>query len=276
MFLARKLKRAAKCTNAHSARRVSGDPLPGDAMSNLFTLLRSIGPLQIDDWVEKVDVSGYDLRCYFCGQINGDWHQRARHIIYHVDKGEKVTKWKIARDFRCFPPASKTPRPFPLSEISEYPAEGKYCRHIIWDEGNGGLKPPSIYASLLRPVDEPPNDDTSPFVLVKQAKFYEEGNLYHPSWIRTHGGEDWWCGMCRPGRWISGSHRASWDKHIMFTHGISLAMLPFPGPLEVQPKDGHCRTWEGLCMSCSNWIELTFDEEDEMNWFRHAARVRLS
>ncbi|KAI0537488.1 hypothetical protein GGR58DRAFT_347546 [Xylaria digitata] len=58
-----------------------------------YRLGRPHRSLQLDDWTE-VDVSTYDLRCYFCGRMNDDWHQRARHIISHFYDGETIDMWR--------------------------------------------------------------------------------------------------------------------------------------------------------------------------------------
>ncbi|KAI0432403.1 hypothetical protein F5Y09DRAFT_302100 [Xylaria sp. FL1042] len=209
---------------------------------------------QLDDWVEEADVSRYDLKCYFCGHLNDDWHRRARHIISHFDDGWTIDKWTLARDWALFPPVSGAVR-----ELNS--------------------KPPNIYESLLRPVEAPSRsrDDTWLWSSgpIKQRQFHEERNIHHPSWIRQGPiGDEWWCGLCRPGRWMPDYDRASWDEHMMFTHGISTIFenLPCPGPLEVRLEKECCRTWQGLCMFCRDWIALTSDEEGGVKWFRHAAQ----
>ncbi|KAI0798283.1 hypothetical protein GGR55DRAFT_703509 [Xylaria sp. FL0064] len=211
-------------------------------------------PFQLDDWVEEADVSRYDLKYYFCGQSNDDWHQRARHIISHFDDGWTIDKWMLARNWELFPAVRRT-----VGELEPMPL--------------------NIYESLLRPVEAPKRDDTWLWTSgpVKQRQFHEEGNLHHPSWIRQGPlGDDWWCGFCRPGRWMPDYDRASWDEHMMFTHGLSTIFynLPCPGPLEMRLKKEPEYTciWHGLCMFCCNWIELTSDEEGGMKWFRHAAQ----
>ncbi len=57
-------------------------------------LLRSLpNGLRLDDWAEDVDGTEYDLRCHFCGYLNGSWDERAKHIAVHFEAGWAIDQW---------------------------------------------------------------------------------------------------------------------------------------------------------------------------------------
>lgn len=67
--------------------RYSNEPLPG-------------GRAAFDAWSEPVDSNAYDLTCHFCGHVNQDWDQRAKHIIAHFKEGMTMDDWRKAKRTR--------------------------------------------------------------------------------------------------------------------------------------------------------------------------------
>ncbi|KAI8633315.1 hypothetical protein F5Y19DRAFT_295895 [Xylariaceae sp. FL1651] len=226
----------------------------------------SIGKLQLDDWTEEVDTSMYDLKCYFCGHVNSDMDERAKHIIGHFDNGETMDQWLLAKKYRFFPPISIQTEP--SKGINH---EGKY---VGYSNSGGCDRPPNIYESLQRHQGEPPMEDMEPSDpdLIPYKLDLASGGLFLPNWLRNRGGElECWCGLCRPGRWVR-YWKSGFGDHMCFSHGIDCRnKRPFMGPLEMRHADMESPdAWEGLCASCHNWIALTSGNESEPNWFRHA------
>ncbi|CAL3964844.1 unnamed protein product [Diplocarpon coronariae] len=123
--------------------------------------------------------------------------------------------------------------------------------------------PPDLYASLQEEQIPPPPEDMNPSdpdLTPHEQELRFDGDLYTPRWVRGHGNKrEGWCGICKPGRWLS------------FTHGISAATgSPFQEPQETRRMDGNPDVWEGLCGSCHEWVALVSSKKKGTTWFRHA------
>jgi len=101
-----------------------------------------------------------------------------------------------------------------------------------------------------------------------------DGDLYTPHWIRDFRLEGW-CGLCKPGRWIS-MGEAWWNDRVLF-HGICAETgKPFPEPESAVEVDADMQTWTGQCRKCNIWV--TFKKGDRRHysaWHVHSANVSI-
>jgi hypothetical protein len=138
-------------------------------------------------------------------------------------------------------------------------------------------KPPDLYASLTDPPLDPPESDMhpeDPDMTPHEQELRFPGDLYTPRWVRGHGNKrEGWCGLCKPGRWLVLKNSAFWyDKS--FTHGVSWATgTAFQKPEFVRQAEGNVDAWEGICMSCGDWVSLMSNKKKGTTWFRHAYKV---
>jgi Domain of unknown function (DUF4451) len=138
-------------------------------------------------------------------------------------------------------------------------------------------KPPDLYASLADPPLDPPESDMhpdDPDMTPHEQELRFPGDLYTPRWVRGHGNKrEGWCGLCKPGRWLVLKNSAFWyDKS--FTHGVSWATgTAFQKPEFVRQAEGNGDAWEGICMSCGDWVSLMSNKKKGTTWFRHAYKV---
>ena len=135
---------------------------------------------------------------------------------------------------------------------------------------------PLIYASLQQDLDPPKVSrfDISPQPQKQLPRF--TGDMYWPRWIRGQEDsvEEGWCGMCKPGRWLSLDSAFQNDKD--FKHGVSAATgKPFDEPREMRRMKGNPVIWWGLCGTCGDWVELLGSKNDEIAWFVHSFGVSI-
>ncbi|KAI8626076.1 hypothetical protein F5Y19DRAFT_478907 [Xylariaceae sp. FL1651] len=52
-----------------------------------------IDRIGLDQWVEEVDTTTYDLTCHICGFACKSWEERALHIIEHFKRRESIKLW---------------------------------------------------------------------------------------------------------------------------------------------------------------------------------------
>jgi len=139
--------------------------------------------------------------------------------------------------------------------------------------------PPDLFAPLLDEQMSPPPEDmhpNDPNLFPREQELRFEGDLYTPRRVRGHGNKrEGWCGICKPGRWLVLKNSAFWyDKS--FTHGVSAATgIAFDGPEKTRRVDRNPDVWEGLCVSCGDWIALLSTKKKGTTWFRHAYKVCL-